>query len=135
MSEPTPETEALRAAYAALNRGDVAGFVAVMDPKIQRIEPSDVPGGGIFHGLAAVTAHVEQGRGGWAEGTCETTRFLVIGDRVIVFCQVHVRLKSETTWRDGRTADVYTFRDGRVVEFRTFFDELKALAFVGVSRP
>src|SRR5688500_16667066 len=103
MSEPTSslaaETEALREAYAALNRNDIAGFVAVFDPQIERIEPADFPGGGTYRGLAAVTAHISKGRGTWREGGCEPDRFIAAGDRLIVFVHVRVRLKDETEWR------------------------------------
>jgi len=137
MDKPTPtlaaEIEALRAAYAALNRNDVAGFVAAFDPQIVRVEFPDSPMGGTYRGLEAVTAHVVAGRGSWAEGACEPERFQVVGDRVIVFTRVRVRLKAETQWRVGRTFDVFTFRDGKAIEFYTFGDEPQALAWAGVK--
>ena len=137
MSELTPplaaETEAIREAYAALNRNDVAGFVAVFDPQVERIEPSDFPGAGTYHGLEAVRAHVAKARGTWAEGGCQPQRFVVAGDRVVVLVHVRVRVKGEAEWRDGRTGDVFTFRNGKVIQFRTFFDEREALEFAGVK--
>ena len=137
MSELTPSlaagTEALRAAYAALNRNDVPGFVAIFDPQIERVEPADFPQGGTYRGLAAVTAHVSKGRGTWAEGGCEPERFIVAGDRVVVFVRVRVRLKDDTDWREGRVADVFTFRNGKATQFRTFADERQALEWAGVE--
>lgn len=133
MPSLTAETEMLRQAYAALNRNDVAGFVKDFDPQIERIEPADSPGGGTYHGLEAVKAHVAHHRGNWAEGACEPQRFLVAGDKVIVFADVRVRLKHETEWREGRTADVFTFRNGKAIQFRTFFDEQQALEWAGVK--
>ena len=137
MSNSTPllaaEIEAIREAYAALNRNDIPGFVQFFDPQIERIEPADFPQGGTYHGLAAVTAHVAKGRGTWAEGGCEPQRFVVAGDRVIVFVRVRVRLKHETEWREGRIADVYTFRNGKAIQFRTFADERQALEWAGVK--
>jgi ketosteroid isomerase-like protein len=127
------ETEALREAYAALNRNDIAGFVKCFDERIERIEPAEFPQGGTYHGLAAVKAHVSQGRGTWAEGSCEPERFIVAGDRIIVFVHVRVRRKDETEWREGRIADVYTFRNGRAIQFRTFADERQALEWAGVN--
>lgn len=129
----TAETEMLRQAYAALNRNDVAGFVKDFDLQIERIEPADSPGGGTYRGLEAVEAHVAHHRGNWAEGACEPQRFLVAGDKVIVFADVRVRLKHETEWREGRTADVFTFRNGKAIQFRTFFDEQQALEWAGVK--
>jgi uncharacterized protein len=128
------ETKALKEAYAALNRNDIPAFVEILDPQIERIEPDDFPGGGTYHGLAAVTAHLSKGRGSWAEGSCEPERFMVAGDRIIVFIYVRVRLKHETEWREGRIADVYTFRNGKAVQFRTFADERQALEWAGVEK-
>ena len=137
MEESTPtlaaEIEAIREAYAALNRNDIPGFVKVFDPQIERIEPADFPMGGTYRGLAAVTAHISKGRGTWAEGSCEPQRFIVAGDRVIVLIDVRVRLKHETDWREGRIADVFTFRNGKAIQFRTFGDERQALEWAGVK--
>lgn len=135
------EIGVLRAAYAALNRGDVAGFVAAFDPRVERIEPADFPMAGTYRGIEAVRAHVEKGRGTWAEGACEPEGFVIappstmppVGDRIIALAQVRVRLKTETEWRVGRIADVFTFRDGRVVQFRTFGSEREAREWVGTS--
>ena len=136
MGELTPslaaETEALREAYAALNRNDIPAMVKVFDAQIERTEP-DFPLGGTYHGLAAVTAHLSKGRGTWAEGSCEPERFIVAGDKIIVFVYVRVRLKHETEWREGRIADVYTFRNGKAIQFRTFADRRQALEWAGVK--
>ncbi|RJP36028.1 MAG: nuclear transport factor 2 family protein [Phycisphaerales bacterium] len=137
MNNPTPslaaETEALRDAYAALNRNDIPAFVTSFDPQIERIEPADFPQGGTYQGLEAVKAHVSKGRGTWAEGGCEPERFIVAGDRIIVLVHVKVRLKHETDWREGRIADVYTFRDGKAIQIRTFADERQALEWAGIK--
>ncbi len=85
------EIEAIKEAYAALNRGDIEGFVAAFDPEIVRIEFEGSPMAGIFHGIEAVKAHVTQGRSTWAEGACEPERFLTVGHKVVVMCHVHVR--------------------------------------------
>jgi ketosteroid isomerase-like protein len=137
MNEMTPslaaETEALREAYAALNRNDIPAMVKAFDPQIERIEPADFPQGGTYQGLEAVKAHISKGRGTWAEGRCEAERFIVAGDRIIVLIHVRVRLKNETEWREGRIADVYTFRNGKAIQFRTFADERQALEWAGVK--
>lgn len=135
MDKPTPslaaETIALKEAYDALNRNDVPGFIRAFDPGIERIE--EFPGGATCHGLEAVKAHVSLHRGNWAEGSCEPERFVVAGDRIIVFVHVRVRLKQEAGWREGRIADVYTYRNGKAVQFRTFADRQQALDWVGVK--
>lgn len=129
----TAETEALRAAYAALNRGDIDGFMAVLDPQVERIEFENTPRAGTFHGFEAVKAHVTQGRSTWAEGACEPERFVVAGDKIVVLTHVHVRLKDHIDWLEGRTGDVFTFRNGKAIEFRTFGKPEEALAWAGVA--
>jgi ketosteroid isomerase-like protein len=137
MGKRTPslaaEANALIEAYAALNRNDIPAFVKVLDPQIERIEPAEFPGGGTYHGLAAVQAHLSHHRGNWAEGSCEQERFIVAGDRIILFLYVRVRLKHETDWREGRIADVFTFRDGKAIQWRTFADSRQALEWAGAQ--
>ncbi|MBK8207709.1 MAG: nuclear transport factor 2 family protein [Planctomycetes bacterium] len=139
MGKPTPplaaETAAVAEAYAALNRNDISGFVKDFDPQIVRTEPVELAGGGSYHGIEAVKAHVAHHRGNWAEGSCEPQRFMVAGDKVIAFVHVRVRLKHESEWREGHTVDVYTFHNGKAVEFRTFVDEREALAWAGADAP
>lgn len=129
------EVNALKEAYDALNRNDIPGFIRIFDAQIERIEPAEFQGGGLYRGLEAVKAHVLYHRGRWAEGGCEPERFLVAGDRVIVFVHVRVRLKDETEWREGQAVDVYRFRDGKAILFRTFFDSRQALEWAGVNDP
>ena len=129
----TAETEALRQAYAALNRNDISGFVKDFDPQVERIEPAAFPTAGTYRGLEAVTEHVSLGRSTWAEGSCEPERFIVAGDKVVVCIHVRVRLKDKTEWIDGRLADVYTFRDGKAIQFRTFSETEQAFEWAGVE--
>lgn len=127
------ETEAIRQAYAALNRNDIPGLVKAFDREIERIEPAEFPSGGTYHGLEAVKAHVSKGRSTWAEGSCEPERFIVAGDKIVVFIHVRVRLKDQTEWVEGHIADVYTWRHGKAIQFRTFADEQEALEWAGVE--
>jgi ketosteroid isomerase-like protein len=129
----TAETEALREAYAALNRNDIDGFVKDFDPQIERVEFEGSPTGGTYIGIEAVKAHVARGRSTWAEGACEPERFIVAGDKVVVSCHVRVRLKDQTDWLEGRTADVYTFRNGKAIEFRTFADEQQTFEYADIE--
>ena len=127
------ETEALREAYAALNRNDIPAMVEAFDPQIEWTEPADYPGGGTHRGLAVVKSHLSQARDTWAEGGCEPERFIVAGDKIIVFVHVRVRLKHNTEWLEGRQADVYTFRDGKAIQMRLFADRRQALEWAGVE--
>jgi ketosteroid isomerase-like protein len=127
------ETEALREAYAALNRNDIPAMVKVFDPQIEWTEPDEYPGGGTRRGLEVVQAHLSRARNTWAEGGCEPERFVVAGDKIVVFIHVRVRQKDRTNWVDGRHASVYTFRNGKAIQQRIFDDTQQALEWAGVK--
>ena len=107
----------------------------MFDPHIEHTESDDFPGGGMHRRLEAVKALLSLHRGNWAEGACEPERFTVADDHVVVSASVHVRLKHETAWRDGRIADVFIFRNGKVTQWRTFADAQKAFAWAGIAVP
>ena len=127
------ETEALREAYAAVNRNDIDGFVKDFDQQIERIEPEGFPTAGTYRGLEAVKAHVAHGRSTWAEGSCDPERFVVAGDKIVVCLHVRVRLKDQTEWIDGRFADVFTFRGGKAIHYRSFAETQEALEWAGTE--
>ena len=127
------ETEALRKAYAAFNRNDIAATVQAMDPQIEWTEPDEFPGGGTYHGHAEVQGYLSQSRAGWAEGQSEPERFVIAGDKIVVFVHVRAWPKGGTEWQETRLADVFTFRNGKAVQMRAFADRRKALEWAGVK--
>jgi len=127
------ETEALREAYAAFNRNDIPATVKAFDPQIEWTEPAEFPGGGTYHGHAGVQAYLSQSRARWAEGSSEPERFIVAGDKIIVFVHVRVRLKDSGEWHERRLADVFTFRTGKAIRMRAFADRRQALEWAGVK--
>ena len=129
------EIETIREIYAAINRNDIPAAIEVFDPQIEWIEPSESPEGGTTHGIADVEALHRRSLATWAEGSCEPERFLVAGDKIIVFAHVHVRLNDHEEWIDGDLADVYTFRNGKVIQKRTFFEPQQALDWLGIDAP
>ncbi len=129
----SPNIEAVRQFYAALNRGDVPGVTAHFAPDIVRVEFEGTPNGGTFRGLAALEAHVAKARGTWAEGACEPEELVEHGDKVIAYVHVRVRLKDSGQWVEGRIADGFAFRGGKMVEFHTFEKRADALAWAGMQ--
>jgi ketosteroid isomerase-like protein len=127
------EIEAVKETYAAINRNDVPAAVKAFDPEIEWVEPPDFPTPGTYRGHTEVLAHVSRGRNTWAEGGCEPERFVVAGDKIVVFLHVHVRLKNRTEWNDGRMADVFTFRNGKVIHVRSFGRSQDALEWAGAE--
>jgi uncharacterized protein len=127
------ETEVLRKAYAAFNQNDIAATVEALDPRIEWAEPAEFPGGGTCHGHAGVKAYLSQSRAAWAEVHSEPERFIVAGDKIIVFVHARVRPKDSTEWHETRLADVFTFRNGKAIQMRAFADRRQALEWAGVK--
>jgi ketosteroid isomerase-like protein len=128
-----PEVDALKHFFAALYRNDMQAMTRDFDPEIVRIEPEELPTAGTYRGIAEVQEHVRTGRGTWAEGSCEPEKFLVKGDKIVVYLHAWVRLKDATEWTGGRFADGFVFRNGKITEYRTFGERVQALEWAGIQ--
>ncbi|HEY2780173.1 MAG TPA: nuclear transport factor 2 family protein [Steroidobacteraceae bacterium] len=127
------ETEALKEFFAAINRNDMQAITKDFDPEIVRVEPEGFPTAGTYRGIAEVQEHVTKGRGTWAEGTCEPERFLVNGDKVVVYLHARVRLRNTADWVGGRFADGFVFRSGKIIEYLSFGERAEALKWAGIK--
>lgn len=127
------EIETLEQFFAAINRNDMQAITKDFDPQIVRIEPESFPTAGTYRGIAEVQAHVTKGRGTWAEGTCQPEKFLVNGDRVVVYLHARVRLKDSTDWVGGRFADGFAFRNGKITHYFSFGERVDALRWAGIE--
>lgn len=131
--EMTKAISAIRGAYAAFNRGDFDAAVASLDPNIDWTEPATFPGGGAYHGRAAVKGYLSQSRSGWAQGASKPVRFILAGNRVVVFVFVRFQPKGSDSWREAKIADVYTVRRGMIVQMNAFADREEALRWAGAK--
>jgi uncharacterized protein len=130
----SPEITALRAAYAAFNRGDMDAAVESLDAQIDWTEPAEFPGGSrAYHGREEVKGYLTQSRAGWTEGSSEPERFITAGDRIVVLVHARFRRKGQSEWQEVRLADVYTVRDAKIVQMRAFADRQQALRWVGMA--
>ena len=60
----------------------------------------DIDGADLF-ALVAALAWLNDQPALAAEGSCELERFIVAGDKIVVFVHARVRLKDHTEWTDG----------------------------------
>jgi ketosteroid isomerase-like protein len=127
------EVDALKHFFDAVNRNDMQALIRDFDPRIVRTEPPGFPTAGTYRGIAEVQEHVRTGRGTWAEGSCEPEKFLVYGEKVVVYLHARVRLKDATDWSGGRFADGFVFRNGRITEYHSFGERAQALEWAGIE--
>lgn len=124
---------ALRAAYAAFNRGDIDAAVEPLDAHIEWSEPAEFPGGGTYQGREGAKQYLAQSRAAWAEVISEPEQFIAAGGRIVVFVHARVRSKNSSEWQEVRLADVYTFRNGKAIQMRAFADRQEALRWAGAK--
>jgi uncharacterized protein len=136
VKEPAPADQmivALRAAYAAFNRGDIDAAVEPLDPQVEWSEPAEFPGGGTYHGREGAMQYLAQSRAAWAEVISEPEQFIPAGNRIVVFVHARVRPKNSNEWQEVRLADVYTFDHGKAIQMRAFADRQEALRWAGAT--
>ena len=126
-------TEVLEQFFAAINRNDMTAVTEDFDAQIVRIEPEGFPTAGTYRGVREVQEHITKGRGTWAEGSCDPERFLVNGDKVVVYLHAWVRLKDATEWVGGRFADGFVFLDGKITQYLSFAERAQALKWAGIA--
>jgi len=69
----------------------------------------------------------------WAEVNSEPERFIIAGNRIVVFVRPRVRPEGCNHGQDVSLADVHTVRNGRVVEMQAFAGRQEALRGVGAE--
>jgi ketosteroid isomerase-like protein len=125
--------DTLRAAYAAFNRGDIDSAVASLDAEIEWSEPQEFPAGGTYHGREGAKRYLTESRAAWAEVSSEPERFIVAGNRIVIFVHARVRPNSNSAFQEVNLADVYTFRNGKAIQMRAFADRQQALRWAEVE--
>ena len=128
----TPEVDALKHFYDAVNRNELQAIARDFDPQIVRIEFEGFPTARTYRGSAEVQENVRTGRGTWAEGSCHPEKVLIKGEKVVVYLYAWVRLKDATRWTGGRFADGFVFRNGKITEYHSFCDREQAVEWAGI---
>ena len=75
-----------------------------------------------------------QSRAGAAEVISQPEKFIVAGNRIVVFVYARVLPKNSKTWQEIRLADVYTFQGARVTRMHAFANRADALRWVAFRR-
>jgi ketosteroid isomerase-like protein len=122
------DLETIREGIAALNRGDVDGLAATLDPEVELIPLRAVLDGTVYRGHAGMRSWFEDISEDWTryELELEDLRELTPG-RVLVQATMHLRGQSGVAL-DSPAAWVCDLRGGKVSRVRFFTDSEAALA-------
>ena len=128
----------LKAAYEALNRGDVAAALGVLEADAEWAEHSELPEADTYRGLGAIRTFLDGYLESWEEFRQETEEMMDGADKVAVFLHLIARGKGSGIEVEARYAHVWTMRDGRGVRVDAYGDRqmaLEALHQTGASSP
>jgi ketosteroid isomerase-like protein len=125
-----PALELVRAIVDALNRGDVAGMLARMDPDFEWTPLEDSPVARVYRGREQVRRYVED----WL-GTFEGLRIVLedpteVGGHVIAVARARGRGRASGLELDSRFCQVWTVRGGTAVAMEEYPTREQGLAAV-----
>jgi ketosteroid isomerase-like protein len=126
----TTSVELVRAIADALNRGDIDGMLARMDPAFEWRPLEASPVARVYRGHDDVRHYVEDWLGTFESLRLELEDPVEIGDRVVTVVRGHGRGRASGVALENSFCQVWTVREGTAVamdEYQTREQALKAL--------
>jgi ketosteroid isomerase-like protein len=127
--------EIVRAAYDAVNRGDLDAAISNIAPEMEYVASGAVPGAtGIYLGAEGVKRFIAALWEEFDDARAEVTELIAADDRVVVSATARGRGKlsgAEAMWN---TWQLWTIRDGKLVRGQGFTSREEALRAAGLGR-
>lgn len=114
--------EIVKAAYEAVIKGDFDGFFAAWTDETEFHEPSSLPYGGVYRGVAASKRGLSKlVFGAWDDFTFQILQFGAGGD--LVFAHVMISGIGRKTGKSFSMPiiEMWRLKEGKVIEFRPFY--------------
>jgi ketosteroid isomerase-like protein len=131
---PHDDAELLRAAYEALNRGDIPGTVRVLDDDAEWHEHSELPEADNYRGRNAIQSFLESFLESWDEFRQEVEDLIAGEGKVLVLLHMAGQGKGSGIRVEARYAHLWTMRGGRGVRIDTYTDREEALEALHAAR-
>jgi ketosteroid isomerase-like protein len=127
--------DAVRAGYAAIDRGDFDSLLAGADPEIEIAEPPDLPEARTYHGHEGLIESIRRWVGEWEEFHVDVERLIDAGrERVIAFVRHHGRDSSSGDAVESRWINLHTGRNGKLIRWEMFGTLDDAFAAIGLRK-
>jgi ketosteroid isomerase-like protein len=118
----------LRDSYAALNRRDIEGTVAVLDEDAKWVEHSDLPEAGSYRGRETIRAFLEHFLDSWDRFEQQIEDVREEEECVLLFIRLTARGKGSGIDVESRYAHLWMMQEGRGVRVDAYYDRESALA-------
>jgi ketosteroid isomerase-like protein len=123
----------VRGAVEAMNRGDIEGFLQLMDPEI-RFEHRLAALEGSFAGIDAVRAWFADLVSIFDTWHIHCTDIRDLGDRMVVLGTIHTTGKESGVETELPLAVVAGLRDGLIIDYIDYGDRAEALEAAGLEK-
>ena len=120
--------ELLKGSYAALNRRDIDGTMAVLDEDAKWVEHSDLPEAGSYEGRETIRAFLEQFLDSWDDFDQQIEEVHTEEDCVLLFIRLTASGRGSGIDVQSRYAHLWIMRDDRAVRVDAYYDRDSALA-------
>jgi ketosteroid isomerase-like protein len=124
--------EVIRAAYAAVSRGDWDTAFSAADPELEWVPGPRSPVRGPIRGVEQVRAFLADQQKTVGRWEIEAEEFYESGDQVVVFVRNTVHPRGSDAEFELRIAHLWEVRDGRTLRCRVFPEREKALEAAGL---
>jgi ketosteroid isomerase-like protein len=129
------DVQTLRNAYQALNRGEIARALDVLDPDAEWSEHSDLPEAATYRGRDSIRAFLESYLESWEQFHQDTEDVIDGGDQVAVLLHLVARGRGSGIEVEARYAHLWTMREGKGVRVDAYADRERALKLISDARP
>jgi ketosteroid isomerase-like protein len=121
-------------ALEATNRGDIDQAISYLDEDYE-LHSAIIGGaaGAIYRGHDGARRWFADTHETFDELTTDPSGFRDLGDRVLMFGQIHARGRESGLELDSPTGWVFTLRDGKIVKAEGFLSRAEALHTAGLS--
>jgi uncharacterized protein len=126
--------EVIREIVEALNRGDVDGMLARMDPDFEWRPLEESPVSRTYRGHEHVRAYVEDWLATFDDLRLTLGEASTFGDHVVVDVEGSGRGRASGVELDSRFWQVWTLREGRAVRMDEYASRQEAIAAVREAR-
>jgi uncharacterized protein len=118
----------LKGSYAALNRRDIDGTMAVLDEQATWVEHSDMPEAGSYRGRDTIRHFLEQFLDSWDDFEQHIEEVHAEDDCVLLFIRLTASGRGSGIDVESRYAHLWEVREGRGVRVDAYYDRESALA-------
>ena len=126
-----PGLDLVREIIDALNRADVDGMLARMDPDFEWRPLEASPVAPVYRGPDQVRRYVEDWLGTFESVRLDIEELTGLGDRVLAVVRAHGRGRASGVQLDSRFCQVWTVRGGSAVAMEEHATREQGLAAIG----